>query len=110
MQIKSSSVQFSLITDWDVQSWVNKPAGPAGPREPSIPGSPCKPGPPGSPLAPFGGSVTDSPDKARTETSVNRWRQHQIHPLNSTVRLTLYSAKAIIVPHRITWSWYTGRW
>jgi len=24
--------------------------------------------------------------------------------------LTLYSAKAVIVPHRITWSWYTGRW
>ena len=24
--------------------------------------------------------------------------------------LTLYSAKAIIVPHRIIWSWYTGRW
>ena len=24
--------------------------------------------------------------------------------------LTLYSAEAIIVPHRIIWSWYTGRW
>jgi len=24
--------------------------------------------------------------------------------------LTLYSAKAVIVPHRITWSWYIGRW
>jgi len=24
--------------------------------------------------------------------------------------VTLYSAKAIMVPHRIIWSWYTGRW
>jgi len=29
----------------------------------------------------------------------------------STEQLTLYSAKAFIVPHRIIWSWYTGhRW
>ena len=24
--------------------------------------------------------------------------------------LTVYTAKVIIVPHRIIWSWYTGRW
>jgi len=24
--------------------------------------------------------------------------------------LTLYSAEAIIVPHHMIWSWYTGRW
>jgi len=24
--------------------------------------------------------------------------------------LTLYSAEAVIVPHRTIWSWYTGRW
>ena len=28
---------------------------------------------------------------------------------NSNI-LTLYGAKAIIVPRRIIWSWYTGRW
>ena len=26
------------------------------------------------------------------------------------LRLTLHSAKVIIVPNRIIWSWYTGRW
>jgi len=30
--------------------------------------------------------------------------------LSSRTLLTLYSAKAIIVPHRIIWHWYTGRW
>ena len=29
---------------------------------------------------------------------------------NTLTRLTLYNSKAIIVPHRIIWSWYTGRW
>ena len=28
----------------------------------------------------------------------------------AVISLTLYSAVAIIVPHRIIWSWYTGRW
>ena len=26
------------------------------------------------------------------------------------VSLTLYSAKAIVVPHWLIWNWYTGRW
>jgi len=33
-----------------------------------------------------------------------------IHILVSCFALILYSAQVIIVPHRITWSWYTGRW
>jgi len=42
------------------------------------------------------------------------WLTRPNHPCKlshcSTQCLTLYSAKAIIVPHRIIWSWYTGRW
>ena len=30
--------------------------------------------------------------------------------IGESEHLTLQSAKVIIVPHRITWSWYTGRW
>jgi len=47
------------------------------------------------------------------ETMTSSWKpQQQQQTANSgkTAILTLYSAKAIVVPRRIIWSWYTGRW
>ena len=35
---------------------------------------------------------------------------HSVTPAHMHRLLTLESAEAIAVPHRIIWSWYTGRW
>jgi len=57
-----------------------------------------------------------TPSKIQTYTSVAR--RHRLPEVGEDVHFrvgpitssTLYSAKAIIAPHRIMWSWYTGRW
>jgi len=42
--------------------------------------------------------------------SLNDTLQVSCDPSQPVLVLTLWSAKAIIVPHQIIWSWYTGHW
>jgi len=48
--------------------------------------------------------ILESPVVQNGECAVPFEAHHHRH------RLTLYTPKAIIVPHRIIRSWYTGRW
>ena len=46
-------------------------------------------------------------------SGTDRYRHHnnhQYHRLRQAIIITLQTPKAIIVPHRIIRSWYTGRW
>jgi len=55
-----------------------------------------------------GGSAAATADSAATAAA--QARVSHVTSRHVIASLTLYSSKMITLPHRIIWSWYTGRW